>query len=125
MLFDMMSGKEITKIPYESDYRRFMSRMTTDEINHIETALNDLIDGTEIQTAGWMPGRDWSGTPYEPIYTKAALSNYDLSARCFGLMVWVVFMKRPERWTSGRFEKNGEAIGSRTYFQPRLRQTGG
>jgi hypothetical protein len=30
-----------------------------------------------------------------------------------------VFMERPERWTSGRFEKDGEPIGSRTYFQPK------
>jgi hypothetical protein len=34
------------------------------------------------------------------------------------LMVWVVFMKRPEKWFSGRFEKDGEPIGSRTYFRP-------
>lgn len=119
MLVDLMSGKEITYIPYEKDYRRFMSLMTREEIDRIEAALNDLIDGTEIQTAGWMPGHNWIGTPYEPIYTKAARRNYELSAQCFGLMVWVVFMKRPERWTSGRFEKDGEPIGSRTYFQPR------
>ena len=119
MLFDMMTGKKITKIPFEKDYNLFMSRMAADEIDRIESALNDLIDGTEIQTAGWMPGHDWTGTPYEPIYTKAAYRNYDLSARCFGLMVWVVFMNRPERWMSGRFEKDGEPIGSRTYFRPR------
>jgi hypothetical protein len=32
-------------------------------------------------------------------------------------MVWEVFMERPEKWTSGRFEKDGEEIGSRTYFR--------
>jgi hypothetical protein len=31
-------------------------------------------------------------------------------------MVWEVFMERPETWTSGRFEKDGEPIGSHTYF---------
>jgi hypothetical protein len=118
MLVDMMTDKEITKVPYEADYKRFMSLMTRAEIDHIEAELNSLIDGTTIQTAGWMPGHDWTGTPYEPIYVKAARQNYDLSAKCFGLMVWVVFMKRPEKWTSGRFEKDGEPIGSRTYFQP-------
>jgi hypothetical protein len=34
-------------------------------------------------------------------------------------MVWEVFMERPERWFSGRFEKDGEPIKSRTYFQPK------
>jgi hypothetical protein len=118
MLFDMMTDKAITSVPYERDYRLSMSRMTPDEIDLIEATLNERIEGTEIQTAGWMPGHNWNGTPYEPIYTKAAKTNYELSARCFGLMVWVVFMKRPEKWVSGLFEKDGEPIGSRTYFRP-------
>ena len=64
-----------------------------------------------------MPGHDWTGTVFEPIYFKAARSSYEQSAKCFGLMVWEVFMERPERWASGKFEKDGEPIGSRTYFQ--------
>lgn len=118
MLIDFSSGKLITKIPFEREYKIFLSRMTDSEISNIETALNELIEGTTIQTAGWMPGNDWNGTPYQVIFDKAAHKNHDLAAKCFGLMVWVVFMKRPERWTSGRFENNGEPIGSRTYFQP-------
>ena len=65
-----------------------------------------------------MPGNDWTGTVFEPIYSKAARQSYEASARCFGLMVWETFMERPEIWFSGRFEKDGEPIGSRTYFQP-------
>jgi hypothetical protein len=56
----------------------------------------------------------------DPIYEKAARQNPDLAGRLFGLMVWVVFMERPERWITGRFEKDGEPIGSRTYFRDRL-----
>ena len=117
MLIDMMSGKPITSVPYGNEYRDFMSRLSADEIARAKQALNDMIDGDEIHTAGWMPGRDWSDTPFDPIYQKAARQSFEASARCFGLMVWEVFMERPETWTSGRFEKNGEAIGSRTYFR--------
>lgn len=119
MLFDFMSGKQITHVPYADEYRRYMAAMDPDEIAAIKGALNDMIEGTEIQTAGWMPGSDWTGTVFEPIYFKAANQSYSASAKCFGLMVWEVFMERPERWISGRFEKDGEPIGSRTYFQPR------
>jgi hypothetical protein len=119
MLFDMMTGNQIVQVPYQNDYRAFLSRMTAQEIAGIETALNQMIDGTEIQTSGWMPGKDWSDTPFDPVYQKAAHCNEDVAARCFGLMVWTVFMKRPERWTSGRFEKDGEPIGSRTYIRIR------
>lgn len=119
MLIDMMTDATITKVPYAAEYHRYMSAMTPDEIAAIKEHLNDMIDGTDIQTAGWMPGSDWRGTVFEPIYFKAANQSYEASARCFGLMVWEVFMERPETWTSGRFEKDGEPIGSRTYFQPR------
>jgi hypothetical protein len=117
MLVEMMSGKEVTKVPFERDYREFMSRLSASEITSIKSALNKMIDGDEIHTAGWMPGADWTGTSFEPIYFKAARQSYEGSARCFGLMVWEVFMERPEKWTSGRFEKDGEEIGSRTYFR--------
>ena len=119
MLFDLMTEKQIIKVPYEGDYRAFLSRMTAVEIANIEAAINSMIQGSEIKTAGWMPGKDWSGTAFDPIYRKAAHCNETVAARCFGLMVWAVFMERPERWTSGRFEKDGEPIGSRTYFRMR------
>lgn len=119
MLIDMMTGKTVTTVPYASDYRRFMSRLSHEDITQIKQALNEMIEGTEIQTAGWMPGAVWRGTPFQAIYEKAARHDVAAAARCFGLMVWEVFMERPEVWTSGRFEKDGEEIGSRTYFQPR------
>lgn len=119
MLFEMMSGKRISHVPYGGEYRRYLAAMEPEEIAAIKTRLNEMIDGTEIQTAGWMPGSNWSGTVFEPIYFKAANQSYSASAKCFGLMVWEVFMERPEHWFSGRFEKDGEPIGSRTYFQTR------
>ncbi len=117
MLVDMMSGKVVSSVPYEREYRDFMSRLTDSDIAAIKSCLNEMIDGDEIHTAGWMPGSDWTGTPFDPIYQKAARKSFAASARCFGLMVWEVFMERPEKWTSGRFEKDGEEIGSRTYFR--------
>lgn len=119
MLVDMMTGKLVTSVPYASEYRLFMSRLSQGEIRSIKAVLNAKIDGTEIQTAGWMPGNNWEDTPFQPIYERAARRDFNAAARCFGLIVWEVFMERPERWTSGRFEKDGEPIGSRTYFQPR------
>ena len=117
LLVDMMSGLTITRVPYAQEYAQFMSRMTAAELSAAKARLDELINGTEIQTAGWMPGKDWTGTPFQPIYEKAARHSEEAAARCFGLMVWEVFMERPEKWTSGRFEKDGEPIGSRTYFQ--------
>ena len=40
--------------------------------------VNELIDesGGEVATAGWLPGSDWTGTPFAPIYTKAAREDF-------------------------------------------------
>lgn len=119
MLVDLTNGRTITSVPYQSEYRTYLARMTAGEIDAIKAALNQMIDGDEIHTAGWMPGNDWGGTPFQAIYEKAARHSFDASAKCFGLMVWDVFMERPEKWTSGRFEKDGVDIGSRTYFRVR------
>lgn len=118
-MIEMMTGKSVTKVPFAKEYAAFLSRMTPTEIAAIKAELNSKIDGTEIQTAGWMPGNDWTGTVYQPIYETAARRDSAAAARCFGLMVWEVFMERPDTWTSGRFENQGEPIGSRTYFQPK------
>jgi len=119
MLIDIMTRKKITKIPFERDFNLLRSRLSEDEFDAIVDGINELIEkaGAEIATAGWLPGSDWSGTPFQAIYTKAALKNYDLSAKFFGLLVWYTVMGRDETWASGRYEKDGRDIGSRTYFR--------
>jgi hypothetical protein len=80
--------------------------------------INGLIDGAggEIATAGWLPGREWGGSPLQPIHDKAAAGNHSLSGKFFGLLVWHTFMERTETWATGKYEINGREIGSRTYF---------
>jgi hypothetical protein len=116
-LFDLETHREVTKIPYERDYRTCVARMTDVELAAIEAWIDARIDGDTIHTAGWMPGANWIGTVLEPIYTKAARRDFNLSGRLFGLLVYARFMRRPEVWISGRFEMNGRDIGSRTYFR--------
>ena len=41
-----------------------------------------------------------------------------MAARIFGLLVFKVAMDRTDKWVTGRFELNGEAIRSRPYFRP-------
>jgi hypothetical protein len=56
-----------------------MARLSQEDIRSIKAALNAKIDGTEIQTAGWMPGSNWEGTPFQPIYEKAARRDFNAS----------------------------------------------
>jgi hypothetical protein len=119
MLIDISSGKAIARIPYRREFDALRSRLSEAEFDRMVARINQLIDegGAEIATAGWLPGSDWTGTPFEPIYTKAARGDFDRSALFFGQLVWYAVMNRPEPWASGRYQKDGVDIGSRTYFR--------
>ena len=119
MLIDIESDEPIDRIPHRAEFDALRRRLSDAEFEAMVARINDLIDesGGEIATAGWLPGSDWTGTPFDPIYSKAARGDYERSAMFFGQLVWYAVMNRPERWGSGRYEVDGEAIGSRTYFR--------
>lgn len=96
-------------------YEWLVSRLGPD-LGPIEDVLNGMIDGDRIHTAGWMPGSDWTGTPFQRIYEVCG-SDVDEAAKCFGLIVWKVFEQRPEDWASAHGMVGGEEIRSRTYFR--------
>ena len=119
MLIDIDSGKTIHQVPYSAKFQALRRRLNDIEFEAMVARVNELIDasGGEIATAGWLPGSDWTGTPFDPIYTKAARGDYEQSALFFGQLVWYTIMNRPERWASGRYNLDGKEIGSRTYFR--------
>ena len=119
MLIDVNSGRVLAHVPHEREFSAVQRRLSTEEFERMVERLNELIDdaGGEIATAGWLPGSDWTGTPFEPIYTKGARGDFQRSALFFGQLVWYVVMRRPERWASGRYKVDGREIGSRTYFR--------
>jgi hypothetical protein len=117
MLYSVPELAAITKIPYEANYCLWTSRLTPDQLEAIRSRINEMIDNEAILTSCWMPGPDWEGIPFQAIYEQAANFNKEIAARCFGLMVWVAFMERPEAWGFGRYEKNGYPITGITYFR--------
>ena len=119
MLFDIDTGNLISSQPRFREYTVWRNRLAQSEIDAIENKLNSMIDGDEVHTAGWMPGNNWTGTVFEPIYTKACGMNAVESGLCFGLFVWYVFQNRLDEWYTGKFEKDGVPIRSRTYFRRR------
>jgi hypothetical protein len=121
MLIDIDTGRQITTVPFAPHYRLLESQLSAAEFLACVNRINELIEegGGRIATAGWLPGADWSGTVFMPIYEKAARRNQELSAKLFGLLVWKVIMDRDERWGSGRYQVDGRDIGSRTYFRLR------
>jgi len=117
MLYSIDTQKYISHIPHESEYRTWIGRLSQQEFETIIEDLNQKVEGDEIHTSSWMPGADWSGTVFEPIYEKACRCNEEAAGMCFGLILWCILMKREDVWGFGRYEKDGVPIKGMTYFK--------
>ncbi len=119
MLIDVDTGRPKDQVPFQREFDLLRARLPGADFDAMVARVNELIDasGGEVATAGWLPGSDWTGTPFEPIYTVAARQDYVRSAMFFGQLVWYVVMHRPEPWASGRYQVDGRDISSRTYFR--------
>ena len=116
MLYSVDSDKCLHSTPHEIDFRRWRARLTDTEYDAITTELNGRIDGSSIQTSSWLPGKNWAGTVYDPIYQKACDQDPVASAKCFGLILWNVMLNRPETWAFGRCKLKDIPIEGLTYF---------
>ena len=116
MLFTI-DKEPIKYIPHKQQYDIWRNNLSQEEFEAIVQALNERINTDEVHTAGWIPGSEWEGTVFYPIYEKACLGDVDAAGKCFGLIMWEIMMNRPEAWAFGRYEKDGIPIQSLTYFK--------
>src|SRR3954447_342894 len=78
VLIDIGTDKEIDRIPGRREFDILRGRLSEAEFDAMVARINELIDeaGSEIATAGWLPGSDWRGTVFQPIYEKAAREDF-------------------------------------------------
>lgn len=118
MLLSIDTGKIVTKMPHKAEFDKWMKNLSAADYQVIAEELNNRIDESVINTAGWLPGHDWSGTVYEPIYAACG-NNVSQAGLFFGLIVFDLLMRREDKvWAFVRFEKDGKQIASMTYFVP-------
>jgi hypothetical protein len=113
------SMKAITTQVHDRDFRRWMKHLRPAQFQNVCDALNEHIDQEgrgEIATSSWIPGANWTDTPYQPIY-EAVDQSWDIARFFFGLILWNVFLNRPETWSFGRYPKNESQVIGLTYFR--------
>lgn len=116
MLYSIDSGKYIKKLPHKKEFDSWMKNLPDQDYKKIIKTLNDKINESDINTSSWIPGNNWTGTVYEPIY-HACGDNKEASGLFFGLILFKLLMDRKDAvWGFGRFEKNGVPIRGTTYF---------
>ena len=124
MLVSIDTNKPIRAIPHRREFDGWMRKLLASpdgavKLAAIEDELERRIDSDEIHTSSWMPGNDWSGTVFDPIYQDACGHNVEVSGLFFGLLVWKAFMDHPDHWAFGRYEVNNIPIRGLTYFRVR------
>ncbi|HST57787.1 MAG TPA: hypothetical protein VLK84_03795, partial [Longimicrobium sp.] len=107
MLISIDTGRPVSTIPHAKDYLAWRSRLTAGQYEAIVDELNTRIEAGEVHTSSWMPGANWQGTVFQPIYEDACNKNPNAAALFFGLILWNVMMERDDCWSYGRFEKDG------------------
>ena len=113
MLYSLESGQYIKDIPHIEDYNAWRKILGDDEYRAIIDELNGRIEGEEIVTSSWIPGKDWTGSVFEPIYSKACGGNRTAAKKFLGILVWEVILNHPDTWS---FVSNGDIAG-KTYFK--------
>lgn len=75
MLIDIKTGEEITKIQCYDAFNLIRERLSPGDFSDVMDEINKRIDEArrEIATAGWLPDRDWSNTPFQCIHDTAYL----------------------------------------------------
>jgi len=125
-------GSEVRTVWHKKDYNTWTRRLSKFELDSIQEALNNYIDYPDqpnnlldsildgkrrIITSSWVPGNNWTGTPFQAIYEKACNYNEESAAKCFGLILQEIIIKRPETWMFGRYKMSDDRpIKGMTYF---------
>lgn len=107
-----IDGKAKTRVAYKKDFEKRRKNLSDEDYIAIINELNKVVDGGDCHTSSWIPGRNWKGTVYEPIW-HASRRNDEVAAMFYGQILYQVMIERPETWFFGKF---GHARG-KTYFK--------
>ena len=118
-MLNSIEGNKITTVWYKKFFDASKQWLSDDEYEAMVNELNRIVQknidgGEDIVVAGFIPGSDWSGTVWEPIYTKACGFDFEHAAQFFGLLVCQVLIDRKETWY---FIKQ-DIAKSMIYFRP-------
>lgn len=105
------------------DYATWIGQLRTFNPNAegtIRAALNEVFNRAaakgETVYSSAIPGKDWTGTVYDPIYQ--CLQDENQSRLFFGLLVWDVAVHRDDNWYFKPKDKD-EAEAGTYYFLKR------
>ncbi len=119
-LFSLEDVKQ-EHMPHKEDYDKWRVNMSDADyrnaIKAIHKIMADTKPGAHVITSSYIPGKDWSGTPFDPIY-RACKGKWAAARLFFGQLVWDAVQQHPEKWHFMRQEKGDDQPIGLTYFKP-------
>ena len=68
-------------------------------IGKLDELVQECMDrGDNVVVSSFIPGSDWRGSVWQPIYDDACGQDFEHSAMFFGLLVQKVLIDREEKW---------------------------
>lgn len=92
---------EIVGTRHETKFAAWCSRLSYEQITAIRAALQKELSSRTSFVSSEIPGSDWAGTPYQPIYDHACQGDFKESGYCFGVFVWEAAQIHPGKWRVG------------------------
>ncbi|MEG2001375.1 MAG: hypothetical protein RR053_08300 [Evtepia sp.] len=121
-LYSIGNSRKITSVPHAKENAGMLNSISEADMDAIVAELNRRIDEVanvkdkKIITAGWIPGHDWSGTVWNPIY-EAAKHDKTRSGLLFGAIVFGVMMDRDDDWSFIKDQTDDGKNDGITYFR--------
>ena len=101
------NSEQVEHVPHPETWA-LRERLSSREDEAILDALSGVFDralvsNERIVTSSWVPGSDWTDSPYQPIF-EATRQDFEVAGWLFGLYMWYVAMNRPEDWACTKGE---------------------
>lgn len=118
-MLSSIEGNLIKTVWHKKFFDPAKNRLSDSEYQAMVDELNRIIqekidDNSDIVVSSFIPGSNWSGTVWDPIYSKACGFDFDYAAQFFGLLVCQVLINRNETWY---FIKQESTAKGMTYFR--------
>ena len=120
MLFPIR-GKRITDIPRrrQEQFNVWRSNLADSDYEAVIEKINEYVDAVppdEPFVSSFIPGSDWTGTVYQPLYIACGQS-VEQSGWFFGLIVWQVMIDHEEEWYFKLADKDSDDVLGARYWR--------
>lgn len=115
MLYDG-DGKQIRTPSREPLFRSCRPQVSDEAYAAVLQEVHRYFDGRDTVVAGYIPGPDWTGEVWRPLY-NACGRDPELTALFFGLIVWRAVQSRSDAWRLWRIPCDDRELAGLTYFR--------